>query len=164
MKDQLKLTQYRLAPRPPRRHSEIVDFAFVRMVHSIKAGENLKGCDRVSKRGGRCGLQIEVTVRHTSVAPEMKAYARSKAERLLKYYNRIQAIRVLLDHGGGGFSCEMIANVEHAPDLVAHTMGPDLRAAVDQTVDRVERQVIELKKRTRHRKGRGPNPHQPTRT
>jgi ribosomal subunit interface protein len=109
-------------------------------------------------------LQIEVTVRHTSVAPEMKAYARKKAERLLKYYNRIQAIRVLLDHSGGGFSCEMIADVEHASDLVGHTTGPDLRAAVDQTVDRVERQLIELKDRTRHRKGRGPNPHQPTRT
>ena len=109
-------------------------------------------------------MQIEVTVRHTSVAPEIKAYAEKKAERLVKFYDKIQAIRVLLDHSGGGFSCEMIANVEHAPDLVAHTTGPDLRAAVDQTVDRVERQVIELKKRTRHRKGRGPNPHQPTRT
>jgi ribosomal subunit interface protein len=109
------------------------------MVHSIKVGENLKGCDRVSKRGGRCGLQIEVTVRHTSVAPEMKAYAEKKAERLVKFYDKIQAVRVLLDHGGGGFSCEMIADVEHASDLVAHTTGPDLRAAVDQTVDRVER-------------------------
>jgi ribosomal subunit interface protein len=109
-------------------------------------------------------LQIEVTVRHTSVAPEMKAYARKKAERLVKYYDRIQAIRVLLDHGGGGFDCEMIVDVEHASDLVARATGPDLRAAVDQTVDRVERQLIELKDRTRHRKGRGPNPHQPTRT
>jgi putative sigma-54 modulation protein len=109
-------------------------------------------------------LQIEVTVRHTSVSPEMKAYAEKKAQHLLKYYNRIQSIRVLLDQSGAGFSCEMIADAEHVHELVAQTTGPDLRAAIDQTADRVERQVIEHKDRTRHRKGRGPSPHQPTRT
>lgn len=109
-------------------------------------------------------MQIEVTVRHTSVTEDLKAYAEKKAERLLKYYNRIQSIRVLLDHSGAGFSCEMIADVEHANDLIATVVDPDLRAAIDQTVDRVERQLVEHKDRTRNRKGRGPNPHQPTRT
>jgi len=109
-------------------------------------------------------LQIEVTVRHTSVSPEMKAYAKKKAQRLLKYYNRIQAVRVLLDQSGAGFTCEMIADLEHMHDLVAQSTGPDLRAAIDAAADRVERQVVEHKDRTRHRKGRGPNPHQPTRT
>ena len=109
-------------------------------------------------------MQIEVTVRHASAAPDVKAYARKKAERLLKYYDKMQSIRVLLDHGGVGFGCEIIVDLEHRHDLVASTYGPDLRAAIDQTVDRVERQLVEHKKRTRNRKGRGPNPHQPTRT
>jgi len=47
---------------------------------------------------------------------------------------------------------------------VASTGGPELRAAIDQTADRIERQLIEHKDRIRNRKGRGPNPHQPTRT
>jgi putative sigma-54 modulation protein len=94
----------------------------------------------------------------------MKAYAHSKAERLLKYYDRIQAIRVILDQGGEGFGCEMIVALEHTHDLVARTAAPDLNAAIDQTVDRLERQLVEHKDRTRRRKGRGPNPHQPTRT
>jgi len=109
-------------------------------------------------------LQIEVTVRHTSVSPDLKAYAEKKAERLLKYYNKIQSIRVLLDHGGAGFGCEIIVDLEHMHDLVASTYGPDIRAAIDHTADRVERQLVEHKKRTRNRKGRGPSPHQPTRT
>jgi putative sigma-54 modulation protein len=109
-------------------------------------------------------LQIEVTVRHTSVSPEMKAYAEKKAEHLAKFYDKIQAIRVLLDRTGAGFGCEIIADLEHMHDLVASTYGPDLRTAIDQTADRVERQLVEHKDRTRNRKGRGPNPHQPTRT
>ena len=109
-------------------------------------------------------MQIEVTCRHGSVAADLKEYADKKAQRLLKYYDKIQAIRVLLDSGAAGFGCEMIVDLEHTHDLVGHTEGPDLRAAIDQTVDRLERQLVQHKDRTRNRKGRGPNPHQPSRT
>jgi len=109
-------------------------------------------------------LQIDVVCRHASVTEDIKAYAEKKAQRLLKYYDRIQAIRVLLDTGGAGYACEMIVDLEHRHDLVARTEGLDLRAAIDQTVDRLERQLVHHKDRVRSRKGRGPNPHQPTRT
>jgi putative sigma-54 modulation protein len=109
-------------------------------------------------------LQIEVICRHGSISDDLKAYADLKAQRLLKYYDKIQSIRVLLDAGAAVFRCEMIVDLEHSHDFVGHTEGPDLRAAIDQTVDRLERQLVEHKDRTRNRKGRGPSPHQPTRT
>ena len=109
-------------------------------------------------------MQIAVTVRHTSVTEEIKTYAVKKAERLLKYYDRIQEIRVLLDVAGPGYLCEMILDLEHMHDLVVRTEGTDWHAIIDETVDRMERQLIEHKDRIRNRKGRGPNPHQPTRT
>jgi putative sigma-54 modulation protein len=109
-------------------------------------------------------LQIEVTVRHASIAADLRAYAEKKAGRLVKYYDKIQAIRVILDSTGAGFECEMIVDLEHMHDLVAKTAGDDLHAAIDQAVDRLERRLTEHKDRTRIRKGRGPNPHQPTRT
>ena len=109
-------------------------------------------------------LQIEVTVRHGAIPDSMKEYAEKKAQRLLKYYDKIQSIRVLLDSTGAGFGCEMLVDLEHMHDLVGSTTGPDLGAAIDQTADRLERQLVEHKDRTRNRKGRGPNPHQPTRT
>jgi putative sigma-54 modulation protein len=108
-------------------------------------------------------LQIEVTVRHASIAADLKAYAEKKAGRLVKYYDKIQAIRVVLDSTGAGFACEMIVDLEHMHEMVGKTAGGDLRAAIDQTVDRLERQLTEHKDRTRIRKGRGPSPHQPTR-
>lgn len=108
-------------------------------------------------------MQIEVTVRNESIADDMRDRADEKARHLLKYYDKIQSIRVVLNKGGDGFSCEMIADLEHAHDLVAHTAGHNLRAVIDQTAERLERQLLEHKDRTRHRKGRGPSPHQPTR-
>jgi len=115
--------------------------------------------------GGRdCRLQIEITVRHESVAADIKDYATKKADRLVKYYDRIQSVRVVLDKDGGGMVCEMIADVEHTRDLVGRATDADVRAAIDLATDRLERQLAEHKDRVRHRKGRGPNPHQPTRT
>jgi putative sigma-54 modulation protein len=109
-------------------------------------------------------LQIDVTVRHGTISDDQKAYAAKKAERLVKYYDKLQAIRVILDGTAAGFRCEMIVALEHMHELVAHIEGPDLGAAIDATVDRLERQITEHKDRTRNHKGRGPNPHQPTRT
>jgi putative sigma-54 modulation protein len=109
-------------------------------------------------------LQIEITVRHESVAADIKDYATKKADRLVKYYDRIQSVRVVLDKDGGGMVCEMIADVEHTRDLVGRATDADVRAAIDLATDRLERQLAEHKDRVRHRKGRGPNPHQPTRT
>jgi putative sigma-54 modulation protein len=109
-------------------------------------------------------LQIEVTCRHGTADADLKAYAELKAQRLVKYYDKIQSIRVLLDASGAGYGCEMLVTVEHMHELVAHTEGPDLHAAIDATVDRLERQLTEHKDRTRHHKGLGPNPHQPSRT
>jgi len=109
-------------------------------------------------------LQIEISVRHASVAADIKDYATKKADRLGKYYDRIQSVRVVLDKDGGGMVCEMIVAVEHSHDLVGRATDADVRAAIDLATDRLERQLAEHKDRVRHRKGRGPHPHQPTRT
>ena len=108
-------------------------------------------------------MQIEVTVRHAAIDENLKDYAAEKAAHLPRYYDKIQAIRVLLDSTKAGFDCEIIVNVAHMHDLVARTSADDMHAAIDQAVDRLERQLKEHKDRTRRRKGRGPNPHQPTR-
>ena len=109
-------------------------------------------------------MQIETTVRHESVTADIKEYATKKANRLVKFYDRIQSVHIVLDKDGGGMVCEMIADVEHRRDLVGRATDADVRAAIDLATDRLERQLAEHKDRVRNRKGRGPNPHQPTRT
>ncbi|HUS45440.1 MAG TPA: ribosome-associated translation inhibitor RaiA [Phycisphaerae bacterium] len=109
-------------------------------------------------------MRIEISSRHKPVTADTRAYAGKRAQRLLKYYNRIQSIRVVLDSDGDHPVCEMIAELEHMHDLVGRALGEETCAAIDQAADRLERQLVKHKDRTRNRKGRGPNPHQPTRT
>ncbi len=107
-------------------------------------------------------MQIEISSRHGTVADEFKDFAERKAERLLKYFNLIQRIRVVLDHRGEGACCEMIAEIEHNHDFVAEVCSQDMRASIDAASDKLERQLVQYKKRVRDHKGRGPNPHQPS--
>jgi putative sigma-54 modulation protein len=107
-------------------------------------------------------LQIEISSRTDRIPDEMRAYAAQKAERVLKYYDRLQGIRGVLDMEGPNFHCELIAEIEHMHDLIGEAQHEDMRAAVDQAVDKLERRLVQHKDRVRHRKGRGPNPHQPT--
>ena len=109
-------------------------------------------------------LQIKVTVRHAALDDDLKERARHKAEHLLKYYDKIQSLRVVLDKGGDGFTCEVVADLERMHDLVARTTGREPHAVINQAMARLERQLLEHKGRTRHRKGRGPSPHQPSRS
>jgi len=108
-------------------------------------------------------LQIKVALKDASIGEDMKSRAEEKAQRLLKYYDKIQSIRVVLDKTGEGYSCEMIADLERMHDLVAETTGRNLQAVIDEAHERLERQIREFKERTRHHKGRGPSPHQPSR-
>ena len=62
---------------------------------------------------------------------DTKQYTRGKAERLVKYYDRIQKIEVILSADGNEKMCEIIVDVAHSHNLVAEATGRDLHAAID---------------------------------
>lgn len=101
-------------------------------------------------------MHVVVSSRHLDVTPPMKSYAEQKAEKLLKYYDRIQEIEVIFDHGkasGKDVSrVEMIVNAEHKHMFVAHHEDKDAYACVDQCVHKLERQLSDHKKKLRNRK------------
>ncbi len=96
-------------------------------------------------------MQITITARHVSVGEEIKQYARDKAEKLLRFYDRIQAIQVVIDHEGDEFTVEMIVNAEAKNEFVAHEAGSDTQVLIDVTVDKLERQLTKHKERLRNR-------------
>ena len=97
-------------------------------------------------------MQISVTGRHVRVTEEVKDYAARKAEKLPRFYNRVQAIEVVLDHEGGDFTVDMIVTAEGKNHFIAHEVGPDMFALVDLIVDKLERQLRRHKERFRNRK------------
>ena len=87
-----------------------------------------------------------------TVTEEVKSYAAEKAGKLPRFYDRVQAIEVILDHEGDDFTVDMIVRAEGKSHFIAHESGPDTFALIDLIVDKLERQLRQHKERFRNRK------------
>ena len=97
-------------------------------------------------------MQINVTSRHMNLSPELRSYAEKKAESLVKYYDRISSIDVVLEAEGGRTTVEIIAHAEHKNTFVAREVGDDAHALIDVVRDKLERQLKKHKEKQRNRK------------
>lgn len=98
---------------------------------------------------------VTLSSRHMEITPALKSYAEQKANKLTKYFDRIQEIEVVFDSGKGLTSVEMIVNAEHNHTFVARTDQGDAYAGIDLCVDKLERQLSDHKKKIRNRKHPG---------
>ena len=103
-------------------------------------------------------MLVTVSSRHMDVTPPLKSYAEEKANKLTKYYDRIQEIEVVIDNGKDQTRVEMIVNAEHKNVFIAHHDEGDAYACIDACVDKLERQLTEHKKKHRNRKHPDPAP------
>lgn len=93
-----------------------------------------------------------VSSRHMEVTEALKTYAEQKANKLHKYYDRIQEIEVVFDAGKDSIKVEMIVNGEHKNMFIAHHEEGDAYVCIDGCVHKLERQLSEHKKKFRNRK------------
>jgi len=100
-------------------------------------------------------MQVSVIGRHMDMSPELRAYVENKVGKLIRFYDRIQTVEVILDGEGGGFEAEIVAKAEHRNVFVAKERGLDAYAAVDLVMDKIERQITRHKERVRNRKHKG---------
>ncbi len=107
-------------------------------------------------------MQIEISTRHGGLGTEQQRYLHDKAEKLLKYFARLMAIEVAVDHGKHGWEVEILVSAEHKHDFVAKEMGSTPEAAMDVCVHKIEEQLRRYKERVQHHKGDvthgGPSP------
>lgn len=106
-------------------------------------------------------MQITVSGRHVDVPDDVKDYTSRKAEKLLRFYDRIQAIDVLWGHEGDQFSVELMVNAGARQTFIAREIGADAQTLVDLAVDKLERQITKHKEKWRHRMHQNKRPPQP---
>ena len=104
-------------------------------------------------------MLVTVSSRHMDVTPPLKQYAEQKANKLTKYYDRIQEVEVVLDNEKDAPRVEMIVSAEHRNMFIAHHNDGDAYACIDGCVDKLERQLSEHKKKFRNRKHSGEDKH-----
>ena len=97
-------------------------------------------------------MQISVTGRRVEVTDAIRTYGEQKASKLLKYYDRIQSIEIVLDYEATQHKVEVIVEAEHRNTFVARESSEDMYAALDLVIDKLERQITKHKERYRNRK------------
>ena len=82
----------------------------------------------------------------------MREYAELKAGKLLRYFDRLQFVEVILDREHQTWKAEMIATGGGKLAVVAQHTSEEIHAAIDVVVDKLERQLTrEKEKRHNHK-------------
>lgn len=100
-------------------------------------------------------MRFNISGRHIDLTPAIDDYARRKASRLLRHFDRIQQVDILIDrakNGFRGYRVEIITGVEHHEPFIATMSHQDLYACIDLSIDKAVRQVSEHKSRLRNNK------------
>jgi putative sigma-54 modulation protein len=90
-------------------------------------------------------MQINVTSKHLEMTTAIEEYARAKAEKLTKFYPRIEQIDVKIEKTTHGFNVEIITDIEHHDDIIGNSDENDVYAAIDSCTDKSIRQLTDLK-------------------
>jgi putative sigma-54 modulation protein len=100
-------------------------------------------------------VQIKISTRHGHLNEETQNHIREKAGKLLHFFQRIMQIEVVVDLQSDGDDkiVEFLVSAEHKHDFVASERNPNLLAAVDLVLEKLEKQVRKYKEKVQdHRR------------
>lgn len=97
-------------------------------------------------------MKVSVTARHAEVSSSVREYAELKAGKLLRYFDRLQFVEVVLDREHQSWKAEMIATGDGKLAVVAQHTSEEIHAAIDMVVDKLERQLTREKEKRRNHK------------
>lgn len=98
-------------------------------------------------------MQITVTGRHMEITDAIRAYVQQKFEKLPRYFDRIQQVRVVAQSRDQvNKHVEAIVHVDHHEPFVASEAAEDLYGCIDDVFNKMERQLHDHKQRLRNRK------------
>jgi len=105
-------------------------------------------------------MQVAVTFRHMKTHEGVKAYVKEKVEKLQKYIENPREVHVVLAVERFRHIAE-ITVVGNGGVFNSQGRDNDLYAAIDQMVDRLERQVREGRKKVRQKRASAASPKTP---
>lgn len=96
-------------------------------------------------------MEIIIHGRHLNTTEAIKDYVKKKASKLTKYNNRINKIQFTLKIDGRNHVVESVCSVVKTT-LVAEAVNPDMYAAIDLVMDKLEKQFLRQKEKLSHHK------------
>ncbi len=95
-------------------------------------------------------MRIEVSGRGLDLTDAIANYADTKCQKLLKFFDGVMEIDVVLaavEHGD--FSAEIVVDVVKHDRLVSHSKDSSIYACIDQAVEKMTRQLVDFKEKLR---------------
>jgi putative sigma-54 modulation protein len=97
-------------------------------------------------------VQIKISARHGHLSEASQEFIREKAQKLTRLFERLTMIDVTVDLKNEQAWVEFLVKAEHKHDFVAHDSHPDLLAAVDLVMGKLEMQVRRHKEKLQDRR------------
>lgn len=99
-------------------------------------------------------MQINVSGKHLDITEPIREHALERANRLHKFYDRIQEINIIIDKADNHQheEVEVIVEVEKNDPFIIKKSGPDLYILIDDVFGKIERQLRDHKEKLRNRK------------
>lgn len=98
-------------------------------------------------------MRIDIVGRNVEVTDAIRQYADTKASKLTKYFDGLQAITVTIAKASGqhttDYTAELVLDVVGHKDFVSHATAKDPYAAVDVVCEKGERHLREFKEQLR---------------
>lgn len=93
-------------------------------------------------------MQINVTTRHGHLNEATQEKLTAKAEKLLRYFERLSSIEVVVDlKVAARPRVDINVSAEHRHDFVAHDQGDNLLAVADSAIAKMEQQLKRYKEK-----------------
>ena len=108
-------------------------------------------------------MHINISTRHGHLSDATRAKITAKVERLARLFDRLQAIEVTVDMEHEiAPSVDLQVSAEHKHDFVATDSAPNVMAALDGTIHKIEQQLRKYKEKVQdHHRTPGLRQQQP---
>lgn len=95
-------------------------------------------------------MRIEVTSKGMELTEPIEEHVRLKTEKLLKYFDGVQEIEVILHNAERDtFHVEVMVDIVKHDPLIGRAEGSNVYRCIDQAVDKAQRQLTDFKERLR---------------
>ncbi len=105
-------------------------------------------------------MNIHLTGHHLDVTPAIREYVTSKMDRLTRHFDHVIDVNVVLSVERAQRKAEANVHVS-GRDLFAESHDPDMYAAIDSLIDKLDRQIVKHKEKRAAGRSDGALKHQP---
>ena len=91
-------------------------------------------------------MNINITGHHVEVTPAIRDYVTAKLDRVIRHFDNVTSVHVILSVDKLNQKAEITLHVK-GRDIYADSIEPDLYAAIDMLIDKLDRQVVKYKEK-----------------